>query len=133
MLEEPYRLPDDSGVDLVAQIGDRAMSDVLNQTDAREFAQRLNGEQQQQRNGHDGPHVVNTWGEKVININRAPAKGQLVGNSQQHHIRIGASGGEHPVKDRNDHQCHGAFGQRHDSQEHNSDDQADFVRPHKGQ
>jgi hypothetical protein len=52
---------------------------------------------------------------------------------EKHYIRIAAGWRQHAIENRDDHQRHSAFRERHNSQENDSDDQADFVRPDESQ
>jgi len=77
LLKKSNRLADDLCVDAVPQIGDGAVSHVLNQPHAAKLAQRLEREEHEQGNGNHGPDVVNPVREKMVHVKRRSTEGHL--------------------------------------------------------
>jgi len=68
LLEESNRLSNDFCVHFVSQIRQRAQPHKLHQRAAAKLRQRFHREHHQQRNGNDGPYVVNAVRKKVVQV-----------------------------------------------------------------
>ena len=72
LLKKADGQPNDFFVELVPQIREGAMPDELNERAAAKLGQRLHKKHHQQRDGNDGPDVVDAVREKVIQVKRGP-------------------------------------------------------------
>src|SRR4029077_2024232 len=69
VLEEADGLAKDAGVNLVPQIGDGSEAGILNLGGADVFGKGFCKKENDERNGEDGPDVVDARGEIIIEVN----------------------------------------------------------------
>ena len=128
-LEETDGLAHQFFINLVAQIGGRGLTDVLNLHDAEIFGHRLDHKQKNQGDAEDRPDVVDAAGHEGIQIDDATAEGQL----EQRQARVRAGGIQDAVEQRRDHQRDQALGQAHQRQGRDARHQPRAIRPHVAQ
>jgi hypothetical protein len=82
VLKEGDGLADDFGADLIADIGDRGLSDILELRDAQILGEGLCQIQSGQRDGKESCNVVETGGENIIEVDNTVA-----GEGEQNGVR----------------------------------------------
>ena len=124
-LKESDGLLDQLFVDLVAEVGDGAQTDALDDDSAKKLRESFDEEEHDQGNGEDGPGVVNARREKIIEIDHALKEGNL----HQGELRIVHAGLQDVVEDRDDHQGGEALGNADKGHQHDAQREPAPVRP----
>jgi hypothetical protein len=115
-MEETDRLLHDFHVNAIAQIGDAGEADVLDQSAAEIFRKGLHQENEEQREGEDGPDMVDAGGDEVVHVHDAVGAGNL---EEDEFLQRGL-GIQDYVESGLDGEGDEAFGDAHDSHEQNA-------------
>ncbi len=110
MLEETDGLAKDAGIDLVPQIGDGSEAGILNLRGTDVFREGFCKKEYDEGDGEDGPDVVDSRGEIIVEINDFAAPG----NCAERQPRTSGAKVEDEVHGQPDHERHATFGQRHE-------------------